>query len=72
LLRDLYGEVPESINKGTNLTISNADAEMLVIYTYSILGDLVLEKTSHNKKNNVNCKNLNLIWSMFNVIIILV
>lgn len=46
LLRDLYGEVPESINKGTHLTIKNADAEMLVIYTYTILGDMILEKIS--------------------------
>ena len=44
LLRDLYGEVPESINKGTHSTINNSDAEMLVIYTYIILGDMILEK----------------------------
>ena len=45
LLRDLYGEVPESINKGTHSTIKNSDAEMLVIYTYIILGDIILEKS---------------------------
>ena len=44
LLRDLYGEIPESINKGTHLNISNSGAEMLVIYTYIILGDIILEK----------------------------
>ena len=49
LLRDLYGEVPESINKGTHLTIKNSDAEMLVIYTYIILGDIILEKNYVNK-----------------------
>ena len=49
LLRDLYGEVPESINKGTHSTIKNSDAEMLVIYTYIILGDIILEKNYVNK-----------------------
>ena len=49
LLRDLYGEVPESINKGTHLNINNSDAEMLVIYTYIILGDIILEKNYVNK-----------------------
>ena len=44
LLRDLYGEIPESINKGTHLSITNSGAEMLVIYTYIILGDIILEK----------------------------
>ena len=44
LLRDLYGEIPESINKGTHLNITNSGAEMLVIYTYIILGDIILEK----------------------------
>ena len=50
LLRDLYGEVPESINKGTHLHISNSDAEMLVIYSYIILGDIVLESKSSKKE----------------------
>ena len=49
LLRDLYGEIPESINKGTHSTIKNSDAEMLVIYTYIILGDIILEKNYVNK-----------------------
>ena len=49
LLRDLYGEVPESINKGTHSAIKNSDAEMLVIYTYIILGDIILEKNYVNK-----------------------
>ena len=49
LLRDLYGEIPKSINKGIHLTINNSDAEMLVIYTYIILGDIILEKNYVNK-----------------------
>ena len=49
LLKDLYGEIPESINKGTHSTIRNSDAEMLVIYTYIILGDIILEKNYVNK-----------------------
>ena len=49
LLRDLYGEIPESINKGTHSTINNSDAEMLVIYTYIILGDIILEKNYVNR-----------------------
>lgn len=50
LLRDLYGEIPESINKGMHLNISNTDAEMLVIYSYIILGDIILEKTPNNSE----------------------
>ena len=49
LLQDLYGKIPESINKGIHLTINNSDAEMLVIYTYIILGDIILEKNYVNQ-----------------------
>ena len=49
LLKDLYGEIPESINKGTHSIIKNSDAEMLVIYTYIILGDIILEKNYVNR-----------------------
>ena len=49
LLQDLYSKIPESINKGIHLTINNSDAEMLVIYTYIILGDIILEKNYVNK-----------------------
>ena len=56
LLRDLYGEIPESINKGTHLDISNMDAEMLVIYSYIILGDIILEKEKTNKPTTLSNK----------------
>lgn len=52
LLRDLYGEIPQSINKGTHLNISNADAEDLVLYTYIILGDIILEESKFKKTLN--------------------
>ncbi len=44
LLRDLYGETPESINKGTHDIISNKSAELAVIYSYIILGEIIMEK----------------------------
>lgn len=43
LLRDFVNEIPESLNKGMHLNISNSDAERLVLYTYIILGDIILE-----------------------------
>ena len=43
LLRDAYGNVPQSVNKGTHDSITQADAEMLVIYSYLILGEILLE-----------------------------
>ena len=49
LLRDVCGEIPQSINKGTHADITNADAEMLVIYSYLILGELILENQKRNK-----------------------
>ena len=42
LLRDMYGKIPQSINKGIHANISNADAETLVIYSYLILGEILL------------------------------
>ena len=45
-LRDLYGETPESINRGTHNIISNQAAEMAVIYSYLILGEIILEGKS--------------------------
>ena len=43
LLRDAYGNIPQSVNKGTHDSITQADAEMLVIYSYLILGEILLE-----------------------------
>ena len=48
LLKNLYGEIPESMNKGTHQNISNQSAEMLVIYCYLILGEIILEKNMAN------------------------
>jgi len=44
LLKNLYGEIPESMNKGTHKNISNQSAEMLVIFSYVILGEIILEE----------------------------
>lgn len=44
LLKNLYGEIPESMNKGTHKNISNQSAEMLVIYSYIVLGEIILEE----------------------------
>ena len=44
-LKDLYGEMPESINEGIHQNISNRGAEMIVIYSYLFLGEIILEKT---------------------------
>jgi len=44
LLKNLYGEIPESMNKGTHKNISNQSAEMLVIFSYMILGEIILEE----------------------------
>lgn len=43
LLKDVCGKMPKSINEGVHANITNTDAEMLVIYSYLILGELVLE-----------------------------
>ena len=43
LLKDAYGNIPQSMNKGTHDSITQADAEMLVIYSYLILGEILLE-----------------------------
>ena len=43
LLEDMYRKIPESINKGIHANITNEDAEMLVIYSYMILGEILLE-----------------------------
>jgi len=43
LLRDLMNEIPESMNQGIHLTISNAGAERLVLKSYIILGSIILE-----------------------------
>lgn len=51
LLRDIYGEIPASINKGTHLEISNSDAENLVIYTYIILGEIIVSTESLSNKS---------------------
>ena len=54
LLEDMYRKIPESINKGIHANITNEDAEMLVIYSYMILGEILLEakkqKTSKRQK----------------------
>ncbi len=43
LLRDFVNEIPENVNKGVHSNISNINAERLVLYTYIILGDIILE-----------------------------
>lgn len=43
LLRDLMNEIPESMNQGIHLEISNAGAERLVLKSYIILGSIILE-----------------------------
>ena len=49
LLRDMYGNMPQSINKGTHASITGADAEMLVMYSYLILGEFVLARQDLDK-----------------------
>ena len=52
LLRDMCSKIPQSINKGIHANISNADAEMLVIYSYLILGEVVLCQDAATTKNS--------------------
>lgn len=52
LLRDMHDNIPQSINKGIHANISNADAEMLVIYSYLILGEVVLCQNATTTKNS--------------------
>jgi hypothetical protein len=42
LLRDFLSNVPESLNKGIHSNISNVEARRLVLYSYIILGDIIL------------------------------
>lgn len=53
ILRDLYGETNESLNRGTHSIISNQAAEMAVIYSYLILGEIILElnNSEQDQKN---------------------
>lgn len=43
LLQDMYRKSPESINKGIHANVTNEDAQMFVIYSYMILGEILLE-----------------------------
>ena len=43
LLQDMYRKSPESINKGIHANVTNEDAKMFVIYSYMILGEILLE-----------------------------
>jgi len=53
-LKDLYGETSESINKGTHNIISNKAAELAIIYTYLILGELVIERKKKIEEGEKN------------------
>ena len=51
LLRDLCNEIPESMNKGVHLYITNSNAERLVLYSYMILGDIIMEEEMKKASN---------------------
>lgn len=49
IIKDLLSKVPESVNKGVHDKISRTEAEKMVLYSYIILGDIILA-TSKNKQ----------------------